>query len=114
MEVLARKPDVKKWRIGSKRRQRDDKIVCVSHTVHYKTVNWRKSNQKCTGIVYIFLKFIYLSIAPTCFGYCLAIIRVLVIWYIGKRCVYFPKYSSNDCIFENIHISVLQFYFTIC
>ena len=36
----------------------------VSHTVHYTTINCRKSNQQCTGIVYLFLKIIYWFIAP--------------------------------------------------
>jgi hypothetical protein len=31
----------------------------MSHTVHYKT---EKVTNKCTGIVYLFLKFIYLFI----------------------------------------------------
>ena len=36
-----------------------------------------------------FLK-IYLCIAPTCFVYSLAIIRVLVIWYnVREQCAYF-------------------------
>ena len=49
-----------------------------------------------------FLK-IYLFIAPTCFGYSLAIIRVLVIWYnVRQKCAYF-----QDTV---IYISVLWFY----
>ena len=33
---------------------------------------------------------IYLLIAPTCFGYSLAIIRVLVIWYSGRTmCIFY-------------------------
>ena len=38
-----------------------------------------KITNKCTGIVCFFLKCIYLFIATTCFGYSLAIIRVLAI-----------------------------------
>jgi hypothetical protein len=30
----------------------------VSHTVHCKTINGRKVTNKCSGIVYFFLKFI--------------------------------------------------------
>jgi hypothetical protein len=52
----------------------------VSHTVHYKTTNAIEITNKCTGIVCVFFKLIYLVIAPTCFGYSLAIFRVLVIW----------------------------------
>jgi hypothetical protein len=48
-----------------------------------------------------FLK-IYLSIAPTCFGYFPAIIRVLVIRYnVREQCAYF-----QDTV---IYISVLRF-----
>jgi hypothetical protein len=32
----------------------------VSNIVHYKTLNWRKITNKRTGIVYLFLKCIYL------------------------------------------------------
>jgi hypothetical protein len=47
-----------------------------------------------------FLK-IYLFIAPTCFGYFLAIIKVLVIWYtVSEECAYFQG--------TVIYISVLQ------
>jgi hypothetical protein len=53
-----------------------------------------------------FLK-IYLFIAPICFGYSLAIIRVLVIWYRGRTmCVFL-----QDTV---IYISVFQFQFKIC
>jgi hypothetical protein len=48
---------------------------------------------------------IYLSIAPTCFGYCLAIIRVLVIWYT------ISVYIFQDTL---IYISVLEFQITLC
>ena len=46
-----------------------------------------------------FLK-IYLFIAPTCFGYSLAIIKVLVIWYSGR----------TMCIFSNIQLLTLVFF----
>jgi hypothetical protein len=74
----------------------------------YPLINWRKSNEhKCTVIVYIFLKCIYLFIAPTCFGYSLAIIRVLVIWYSGR----------TKCIFSEVQLftlRVLESQFTTC
>jgi hypothetical protein len=48
-----------------------------------------------------FLK-IYFFIAPTCFGYSFAIIRVLVTWYnVREQCAYFQD--------TDIYISVLQF-----
>jgi hypothetical protein len=31
----------------------------VSHTVHYKIINWRKITNKCTVIVFLFLNFFY-------------------------------------------------------
>jgi hypothetical protein len=59
--------------------------------LHRCILTGEKITNKCTVIVYLFLKFIYLFIAPTCFGYSLAIIRVLVMWYSGRT-------------MENIHI----------
>ena len=47
-----------------------------------------------------FFKFIYLFIAQTCFGYSLAITRVLVIWYSGR----------TMCIFSKIHLLTLIFF----
>ena len=63
----------------------------VSHTVHYKTINWRKINKKMHQNCVSFLKLIYLFIAPTCFGCSLATIRVLVIWYSGRTMCLFSK-----------------------
>ena len=75
--------------------------------VRTMSVNWRKSNQQMHWNCVFSQKFIYFFIAPTCFGYSLAITRVLVIWYnIGEQCAYF-----QDTV---IYISVLQFQFTVC
>jgi hypothetical protein len=44
---------------------------------------------------------IYLFIAPTCFGYSLAIIRVLVIWYnvhIYKMWLFTLVFTSSDFV----------------
>ena len=47
-----------------------------------------KRNQQMHRNCASFLK-IYLFIAPTCFGYSVAIIRVSVIWYnVREQCVY--------------------------
>ena len=47
----------------------------------------------CVSFLKIYL-FIYLLIAPTYFGYSLAIIRVLVIWYSGRTVCIVHGYSS--------------------
>jgi hypothetical protein len=64
------------------------------------TLNWRKITNKCTRIVHIFLKFIYLCIASTCFGYSIAIMRVIVV-----------RYSEiTICIFSKIQLFILVFF----
>jgi hypothetical protein len=81
-------------------------VLCLTPCI-VRQLTGEKVTNKCAVIVYIFLKCIYLFIAPTCFGCSLAIIRMLVIWYNAReQCVYL-----QDTI---IYISVLQFKFTIC
>ena len=77
-------------------------MCCLSLTVQCKTVNCRNSNQQTTGIVHLFLKCIYLFIAPTCFGHSLAC-------YVVQR-------KNNVYVFQDtvVYISVLQFQFIMC
>ena len=83
-------------------------LLTYAQNVHYNTINCGKSNQKCTVIAYLSLKFIYLFIAPTCFGYSLAVIRVLVIWYGGKTmCIYF-KIQLFTLVFFSFNVSCVN------
>ena len=79
----------------------------VSHTVHYKTINWRKSNQQIHCNFVSFIK-TYLFIAPTCFGYFLAIIRVLVIWYSGRTMCIFSKIQLFTLVPFGLNITFVK------
>jgi hypothetical protein len=50
--------------------------------------------------IYLFLKFIYLFITPTCFSYSLAIISMVLIWYSGR----------TMCIPSKIRLFTLVFF----
>ena len=82
-------------------------FVCLTLCI-LRQLAGEKVTNKNTGIVYLFLKFIYLFIylfiALPCFGYSLVISRVPVICYNRRNKVY---------IFQDtvIYISVLRFQF---
>jgi hypothetical protein len=69
--------------------------------------NWIKGNQQLQCNCVYFLKiylFIYLFIAPTSFDYSLAIIRVLVIWYSGRKMCIFSIYSYlHQCFSVSVY-----------
>jgi hypothetical protein len=67
--------------------------------------SWRKSNQQMHCNCVSFLK-IYLCIAPTCFCYSLAVIRVFVMWHSGRTMCIFSKVTI-------IYTSVLQLQFAM-
>ena len=54
-----------------------------------------------------FLK-IYLFIAPICFGYSLAIIRVLVIWYSGRTMCTFSKIQLFTLVFLSFNLPFVK------
>jgi hypothetical protein len=82
----------------------------VSHTVHYKAINVRKIKKQMHCNCVSFLKmyvFIYLFIAATCFGYSLAIIKVLIIWYSG-RTMYIFKIHLFTLVFLRFNLPCVE------
>ena len=82
-------------------------LFCVSHTVYYRTVNWRKSNQQMHCNWVYFLK-IYLFINRTD--------MFLLFPSRHQGACYMVQRKNNVYIFQDtvINISVLQLQFITC